>query len=407
MDKPPPAPPIINQSSTPPPIPTATQAPVEGEKASEESSGWRGVLYWTVPAAGFFVGALTGGMFLSFLFGIISFVGLIFVDEKLTTKRTTDGFFLRHRGSLLEFFVTVLGIFIGIQFGEWGWIIGYVGGMWVGSAISGQLGWSQEVVAAKADHMAAYIGVLTSAANADQNITDKEKKEISETCRVLFSSLGLGDDEIVSSIVSGAVQSPVAADVAAAYVATLPAAMKQAIQSDVLRILFCSGELTPVAEQWLGVFVSQSAMENWALLHLYTRKYLSPSENRTKWLEELELSADASEEQIKSAYRTKALDYHPDRLQSVPPQIRALAEAKMIAINEAYQNLLKSDGDSDQLFFKTQQGVTMQINSNVESIVACWLCNQFNRIPHIKASKTARCGKCHSLLGITFDPNKT
>ena len=372
---------------------------------SNEDSG-RNFLYWIVPAAGFFLGYWIGAIVLSFLTGLAFFVALVFLDEKLTSKRKTEGFFLRNRGAFLEFLVSALGIFIGLGFGEWGWIVGYFIGMTAGSWISNKLGWSQDVVLGKLEVMMAYVGVLSSAAFANGTISDKEKKEISEACRSLFSTLGLGDDEAVSNAVSGAIAEPVGADVAAAYVATLPDSLKQAIQSDVLRILFCDGDLTTSAEQWLAVFVGQSGIADWALLHLYTRTFLSDDGSRAQWLQELELPPAATEEQIRSAYRTKALDYHPDKLQHVPPQIRALAEAKMMSINQAYQNLTKSNGHDENLYISGGEGQTTQMNGRTDVVVSCWICAQRNRIPHKDASLTARCGKCHALLGTTFDPNK-
>lgn len=50
----------------------------------------------------------------------------------------------------------------------------------------------------------------------------------------------------------------------------------------------------------------------------------------------LEVSTDASDEDIKRAYRRLALKYHPDR-PNTPD--RKLAELRFRAINEAYANL--------------------------------------------------------------------
>lgn len=53
----------------------------------------------------------------------------------------------------------------------------------------------------------------------------------------------------------------------------------------------------------------------------------------------LGVSRNATFEEIKSAYRTKMREYHPDKVASLGAELRELAERKAKQINEAYEML--------------------------------------------------------------------
>ncbi len=58
----------------------------------------------------------------------------------------------------------------------------------------------------------------------------------------------------------------------------------------------------------------------------------------------LDISPDASNDEIKSAYISKIKEYHPDKVQNMGKEIRTLAEQKTKEINEAYNLLRKKRG---------------------------------------------------------------
>lgn len=58
----------------------------------------------------------------------------------------------------------------------------------------------------------------------------------------------------------------------------------------------------------------------------------------------LELSPDASDNQIKKAYREKVKKYHPDRIKTQDEALRKGAQQKFIQIQEAYEALKKKRG---------------------------------------------------------------
>lgn len=55
------------------------------------------------------------------------------------------------------------------------------------------------------------------------------------------------------------------------------------------------------------------------------------------WHEVLDVSEWASGEEVAAAYRAKATQYHPDKVATMGPEIRALAALKMAEINVAWR----------------------------------------------------------------------
>ncbi|MBI5326005.1 MAG: DnaJ domain-containing protein [Ignavibacteriae bacterium] len=58
----------------------------------------------------------------------------------------------------------------------------------------------------------------------------------------------------------------------------------------------------------------------------------------------LGLTSKASNDEIKSGYKQKMKEYHPDRVASLGAELRQLAEKKTQEINKAYELLKKSRG---------------------------------------------------------------
>lgn len=58
----------------------------------------------------------------------------------------------------------------------------------------------------------------------------------------------------------------------------------------------------------------------------------------------LEISPDATDEEVKKAYRTLAKKYHPDRVAHLGDDMRKAAEEKFSRLSQAYDNIRKSRG---------------------------------------------------------------
>jgi len=58
----------------------------------------------------------------------------------------------------------------------------------------------------------------------------------------------------------------------------------------------------------------------------------------------LDCSVDASDAEVKSAYRKKCIEFHPDKIQSkgLPPQFVEFAKNEMQKINEAYETICRA-----------------------------------------------------------------
>lgn len=63
--------------------------------------------------------------------------------------------------------------------------------------------------------------------------------------------------------------------------------------------------------------------------------------NSEKWYKILGLTKDATDSEVKKAYRKMAVKYHPDKLIGVSEDIKKLAEKKFLAVKEAYEQIIK------------------------------------------------------------------
>jgi DnaJ like chaperone protein len=55
----------------------------------------------------------------------------------------------------------------------------------------------------------------------------------------------------------------------------------------------------------------------------------------------LEISPDASDEEVKKAYRKMAMKYHPDKVSHLGEEFRKTADEKFKKVNEAYNRIKK------------------------------------------------------------------
>lgn len=58
----------------------------------------------------------------------------------------------------------------------------------------------------------------------------------------------------------------------------------------------------------------------------------------------LEISPDASDDEVKKAYRKAAMKHHPDKVSHLGEEMRKAAEEKFAKLNEAYERIKKSRG---------------------------------------------------------------
>ncbi|MBC8298177.1 MAG: TerB family tellurite resistance protein [Pelagibacterales bacterium] len=56
----------------------------------------------------------------------------------------------------------------------------------------------------------------------------------------------------------------------------------------------------------------------------------------------LEIDKNATNDEVKKAYRKMAIKYHPDKLHGVSDDIKKLAEEKFIAVKDAYEKIIEN-----------------------------------------------------------------
>ena len=66
------------------------------------------------------------------------------------------------------------------------------------------------------------------------------------------------------------------------------------------------------------------------------------ADGRRAWHDVLEVAPDASIEQIEYAYRRLIAQYHPDKVATLGPELRALAERMTTELNVAYDAARKA-----------------------------------------------------------------
>lgn len=101
--------------------------------------------------------------------------------------------------------------------------------------------------------------------------------------------------------------------------------------------------------------IAACGLVGYAAVHLFLRKPPAPPAARgpqapaaepvaPHWTSVLELSPDASVEDIREAYRRQIGQYHPDKVAALGRELRELAEAKSKDIQLAYQAALMERG---------------------------------------------------------------
>jgi DnaJ like chaperone protein len=69
--------------------------------------------------------------------------------------------------------------------------------------------------------------------------------------------------------------------------------------------------------------------------------FFSKGSNSEKWYTILGISKDATDTEVKKAYRKMAVKYHPDKLIGVSDDIKKLAEEKFLVVKESYEQIMK------------------------------------------------------------------
>lgn len=373
----------------------------------------KSIISMLVVAVGFAVGGGIAGTVGGLIGGSAAYAALLLVGEKIDGRRKTEGFWLRNRVAFLVFLSVVLGITVGQALvpGLVGFLLGGAGGYWAANRLAESWGWSGQAFQAKVQLGTQYVAILVSAASANGAVSAGEKREIARVSKQILECFGYGEDQDVEELVGLALSSPPTAQQSGEMIRQLPAELQEAIQFDLMRVLCAEGDLSDADRTWLTACICASGIGDWSIVGFYDRDIASSrgahGGSRHVWLSELGLAEEASDAEIKAAYRQMALKYHPDRLPPhAPPQTRAMAEAKMVRVIEAYNNLTKGHDHGRACLYLKEPGRAASFSPNGSPSFACecWLCRQVNRVSVANRIESSRCAQCHALLALSFDP---
>lgn len=112
-------------------------------------------------------------------------------------------------------------------------------------------------------------------------------------------------------------------------------------------IAWADGRITPQEQRMLQSTIIYFQIEAFVNSNLYSENSRASEEKvksqsysgQSDPYEVLGIKRGATHEEVRSAYREKCKQYHPDLVRNLGPKLRALAESELKAINDAYEKL--------------------------------------------------------------------
>lgn len=135
----------------------------------------------------------------------------------------------------------------------------------------------------------------------------------------------------------------------------------------------------------------------------YTRQASSApaDQNRRAACSVLGIPFHADLAQIRAAYRSLSLTYHPDKHAGLDPAIRALTAEKFTQVKAAYDTLC---GEISRDWYARQADSGRLVPATAERVVSCFFCGQKNGLPSLAEQiPSARCHVCQTLLAFERD----
>ena len=247
----------------------------------------------------------------------------------------------------MGWFSTIIGGGIGALIaGPFGAIIGAAIGSTLGNAGQGLIGSGQgirfEAEQRQALFFTAAFSMVGKLAKADGRICEEE---IAVIQRVSKDVMGLDPQtrQFAQNIIKQSIDSrETFSDYAREFgrLFSQDQDMSTFMMSFLFEVAMADGKLH-AAEEKLLLEARQAFRINAAVYQsLYGRfvQHAAPTLSKSKHYETLGVSPDATQAEIKKAYREKVAEYHPDKIQSkgLPPEFMKFANDKMAEINAAY-----------------------------------------------------------------------
>lgn len=184
---------------------------------------------------------------------------------------------------------------------------------------------------------------------------------------------------------------------------SLPVNLHFHVVRDVMSVFCADDDFNPAESQWMQEFAYRAGFDPALATFLY-HCFCRDSEDavqRARHLATLGLPLNASDEEIRRAYRKLAPEYHPDRHHGISKALRELAEQRLKEINEAHHCLTRAGRGNalpDHAALVSNRTPQDASTLNAGNVVMCGLCETRNRLPPSEQHAKARCGVCFALL---------
>lgn len=304
---------------------------------------------------------------------------------------------------------------MGLGGAVFGGILGSIVGGPIGAAFGAMLGHSLETDRPKksgvderdrtARHIIAGLAsMLARVAHADSTVNERERALIHEICRNYAVQWGLGQfinsDNELEAVVDAGMKHP-----QAGMLIITRARKQERLAMDLLhqlwRVAASDGRIADSERAVLGGLAhelglgeEQAAQVAMFFLRTDALGSAATARERADAARVLGISAEAGPEDIKRAYRSQAMKWHPDR----HPGNSKEAEERTAAINHARDVMLDGGASAGEALLAWSDSGNRLEEPHAGAVVRCFLCETRNRLPAAEHLHTARCARCQALV---------
>ena len=165
------------------------------------------------------------------------------------------------------------------------------------------------------------------------------------------------------------------------------------------RIAVYNGPTTAAALQLINTFTISAGLSQEQAMQaalVYQRGAASNNDSaRKEACSTLGLAYNAGSDQIKQAFRTLSLKFHPDKHAALDPDIRQLTTEKFTQIKDAYETLNGAPPLTGN-WYSHAPNAPQIIPATPSTVVICFICKQPQQLPDAPA--LAHCHYCQALL---------
>lgn len=237
-------------------------------------------------------------------------------------------------------FLLISGLFLVVMGVAAAWLFSY----WVQTRISG---YERSQTASHNEFVSLLVQILVHIAKIDGQVTREELQTIENFFRV---SLRYNADQLlwVKELIKEANQNPSdLGELLTRFKSQFAYEPRLILLELIFQVIYSGTKVVdPEIEvaRRIAVFLEITAHDLQTIHARYTQRFRQQASQEDRCYEVLGVSRGATPEEIKKAYRTLSMQYHPDKVSHLGEEFKRVAEEKMKEINAAYQ------------YFKERQG---------------------------------------------------